>query len=147
MKTVLTPRELANQLRVSASQVCRLAASGKIPGAKDLGTGGANHKWRFTEEIIDKWLMEETQATRHRVPPRRRQRKATPVQRSIKSRKQVKYKKKMKMRVGLNILRANEFLLLLLASLIFTRSKSRFTRKGNGGSNPSLSTTPVPAAT
>jgi len=57
MKSVLTAAELAKQLRVSASQVSRLAACGKIPGARDLGTG-RNHKWRFTEEIIDYWLRE-----------------------------------------------------------------------------------------
>jgi excisionase family DNA binding protein len=79
MKAVLTPKELAKELRVSASQVSRLAALGKIPGARDLGTG-TNHKWRFTEEIVDRWLMEERQPARHEPSPRRRTRKITPVQ-------------------------------------------------------------------
>src|ERR1043165_9155187 len=78
MTAVLTAKELAKQLRLSSSQVSRLAAMGRIPGARDLGTG-TNHKWRFTEEIIDKWLMEERQSIRHEKP-RRRMRMATPVQ-------------------------------------------------------------------
>jgi len=83
MKTVLTAAEVAKQLRVSVSQVSRLAARGKIPGAKDLGSGGINHKWRFAEELIDKWLLEETQRTRGSMNPPRQRRKATPVQRTI----------------------------------------------------------------
>ena|SRR5689334_3817389 len=81
MKTVLTAAEVARELRISASQVSRLAASGRIPGARDLGVG-TNHKWRFSEEIIDKWLMDEKQPARCRASARRRARKATPVQRN-----------------------------------------------------------------
>ena len=80
MKAVLTASELAKQLRVSASQVSRLAASGKIPGARDLGTG-TNHKWRFTEEIVDRWLTGE-EPPRDDRSPRRRVRKITQVQHS-----------------------------------------------------------------
>jgi excisionase family DNA binding protein len=75
MKSVLTAKELAKALRTSESTVSREARKGKIPGAHRVGG-----QWRFTEEIIDRWLMEETPPKRSETPPRRRQRKATPVQ-------------------------------------------------------------------
>lgn len=75
MKAVLTAKEIALALRVSESTVSREAKKGRIPGAHRVG--GA---WRFTEEVIEKWLTEEQPPTRPEAPPKRRKRIATSVE-------------------------------------------------------------------
>jgi excisionase family DNA binding protein len=75
MKAVLTASEVATALRVSASTISREAKKGKIPGAHRVGG-----QWRFTEEIIDRWLTEEPPPTRAEAPLRRRKRSATGVE-------------------------------------------------------------------
>jgi len=55
--TIMTPKELAQYLRIHLSTVYRLVAGGKIPYFR---VGGG---YRFTEEEITKWMANR------RVPP------------------------------------------------------------------------------
>jgi excisionase family DNA binding protein len=89
MKAVLTAGELAKALRTSESTISREARKGKIPGAHRVGG-----QWRFTEEVIDRWLMEEHPPKRTKSPPPRRRKRmpppaATHVQRRISGATQV----------------------------------------------------------
>jgi hypothetical protein len=78
MTTALLPKEVAERLRISLAQLCRLTKAGKIP-AKDVGFG-KNHCWRYDEQRLEEWLRAESQ----REPkPRLRNRTSTPVKHSF----------------------------------------------------------------
>lgn len=53
-KEVMSTKELAQYLGIAEITVYRLAKAGKIPGAK------VGKKWRFSKELIDTWLAEES---------------------------------------------------------------------------------------
>jgi predicted site-specific integrase-resolvase len=76
VKRLLLSKEVAELLRISISQLCRLTKAGKIP-AKDVGIG-RNHAWRYDEDVLGKWIAEPAQRP---AAPRRRIRTSTPVQR------------------------------------------------------------------
>ncbi len=51
---IMTPKEAAKYLGLHLVTVYRLVKKGELPGAK---LGG---QWRFTKELLDKWLAERT---------------------------------------------------------------------------------------
>jgi len=59
VKEVMTPKELAEYLRVHVRTIYRLAKSGQIPSLK---VGGS---WRFKKENVDSWLSETKYSVSH----------------------------------------------------------------------------------
>ncbi|MGH7891292.1 MAG: helix-turn-helix domain-containing protein, partial [Thermodesulfobacteriota bacterium] len=53
MEQVLTLEEAAQYLKVAKPTLYRLLEDGKIPAFK------VGNQWRFTKELIDKWLWDQ----------------------------------------------------------------------------------------
>ena len=66
MKEVMTPKELAEYLRVHVRTIYHLAKSGQIPSLKVRGS------WRFNKENVDSWLSE----TKYSAPRGKRVRRS-----------------------------------------------------------------------
>ena len=60
---VLTVRDVANYLRLSQAKVYRLARQGCVPAFR-LG-----RSWRFRKDLIDDWMLRETDANLVLVTP------------------------------------------------------------------------------
>ncbi len=55
MTKLLTPDELSKLLRIPKRSVYKFVQDGHIPGAFRIG-----RHWRFQEEIIEKWIAEQS---------------------------------------------------------------------------------------
>lgn len=59
MKDVLTLEETAKYLKIAKPTLYRLLEDGKIPAFK------VGNQWRFTKELIDKWLWDQLPKTKN----------------------------------------------------------------------------------
>jgi excisionase family DNA binding protein len=57
--SIMTVREVANYLRLSEAKVYRLANQGYVPSFR-LGKS-----WRFRRDLLDEWMIKETQQVLH----------------------------------------------------------------------------------
>lgn len=62
----LSVDDVARCFGVNATTVYRLAQRGRLPAFK------VGHQWRFSKEMLEAWVSEQTAAERSRLPQRRR---------------------------------------------------------------------------
>lgn len=63
--SVLTVRDVAGYLRLSEAKVYRLARAGNVPAFR-LGKS-----WRFRKDLLDAWMLRETELNRSPDTPAR----------------------------------------------------------------------------
>ncbi len=61
MNEILTLPELANYLKTSHDTIYRKVVKGEIPGVK------IGRSWRFSREVIDKWLEQKSLDQNYRI--------------------------------------------------------------------------------
>ena len=84
MTQKLTPKQVAEVLQISLSQLCRMSKRGKIP-CLNISDSPKNATWRYDPEELERWLRERRNGhptTPHRGGVRRRLQGSTPVIRS-----------------------------------------------------------------
>jgi hypothetical protein len=86
MTQKLTPKQVAEMLQISLSQLCRMSRRGNIP-CLNISDSPKNATWRYDPEELEKWLRERRNGnghstTQHRGKVRRRLQGSTPVIRS-----------------------------------------------------------------
>jgi excisionase family DNA binding protein len=55
--SILTVRDVAGYLRISEAKIYRLAKAGRVPSFR------CGKSWRFSRDLLDKWIREESQRT------------------------------------------------------------------------------------
>ena len=68
MPALLTPDEVAEELKRPRKWVVEAAHDGRLPGTK---VGGV---WRFRRDVLDRWLEAQTSDRRKRSPEAQRKR-------------------------------------------------------------------------
>ena len=61
----LSVEDVAERFGVNATTVYRLAQRGRLPAFK------VGNQWRFSEEMLEEWVSEQTAAERTRLQKRR----------------------------------------------------------------------------
>ncbi len=56
MTKLLTAEELSQLLRIPKRTIYKFAKEGRIPGTLRMGK-----HWRFRKDLIDKWILDQTE--------------------------------------------------------------------------------------
>ena len=62
MTQLMTVREMADYLQVTAKTIYRLLKQGRIPGTK------VGHQWRFDKTAINEWLQRDSGGAKANIP-------------------------------------------------------------------------------